>query len=245
MKHVILSLAVMICITIGTAAGLKMKMDAIKASDEYARHHVAMISIYGQKDAGTCTAVDVIAPSGKVYLLTAAHCRLMRLRTGMKTYMVEREGRISKSKIIAIDTDADLMLMESDAKTGLDIAKYTRLHEKVHTMTHGGGHASYRTDGELLEDAPITYGLFIIKDEAMEAQCKVGKAYTAQDVLFGRMCILSIINTLSTARAIPGSSGGPVMNAAGELVGIVSGKDEDDISGFVRLSDIKRFMEKR
>jgi len=52
---------------------------------------------------------------------------------------------------------------------------------------------------------------------------------------------MSTKQLVSTARIIPGSSGGPLLNSANELVGIASATD-GEISSFVALSDIQHFL---
>lgn len=118
-------------------------------------------------------------------------------------------------RVIKEDLDVDLAAVDSYRNSGIRLAKSVVDNQKVFTITHGGGHPLYRTDGVLIKEN-----------------------YTPQDAP------PTWVKTLSTAWIVPGSSGGPLLNFDNELVGIVTNYDEARFFNFsASLSQIKTFME--
>lgn len=183
-----------------------------RKSDMFARQHI--LQLYGNNVL--CTGVEVVSSSGKVYTLTAAHCKSMIIDNGVN-YQEEDKGR-GRVNVIKIDEELDLLLLKGVSHTGFRLGDSMNAFVSVHTMTHGLGMPAYRTNGELL----------------------------AEDALLPTLSGLGTANRLlTTAEVLPGSSGGPVLNAGNELLGIVHVRRRD-YGGFsyaVSLTDIKKFME--
>ena len=118
-------------------------------------------------------------------------------------------------------------------------------------MTRGKGFLSYRTDGEIIGDDHVQFMAFAIEKEEDKAKCtSMGpKAVfdTMDAVVFQiQVCAIRSVDTIATAQIVPGSSGGPLFNDLGELVGIASASADDDFFGrYVKLSDIQMFLEAR
>jgi hypothetical protein len=222
---------------LGVTVGLSHGVDT--ASDAFVRDQV--VKLY-QIEAGQCTGVHVQAPSGKVYILTAAHCDGLLNEYGEVFAEVEGGGSVVVS-FVAYDYASDLMLLSGVVgKPGVKVADSHALYEKVHTLTHGHGAPTFRTDGEMLGPDLITWLMFDVRteDDAEHCQLHIGARVVATP--FGELlCIRSINEQQSTARALPGSSGGPALNAAGELIGIVS-TGNDFFTNFVLLTDIHAFL---
>lgn len=210
---------------------------AIRRSDPYIRNRVLMITGNGMQ----CTAIEIKAPSGKLYTLSAAHCSGMIVRAQVQAEA--EDGSKKMLEFIAIDPEHDLLLLSAFNDKSIDVAKHDKKYERVHTLTHGHGMPTYRTDGFLLSDKIITIVEPIYSEEGM-VEC-VPTPY--QDLVFtvdGIGCKKTINLTMATAQVVPGSSGGPAVNDAGELVGIVSVTD-GFFSGFVPLHDIHMFLKSR
>ncbi len=182
--------------------------------DEYSRERVVLLHSL----LGSCTGVEVRSPKGKVYTLTAGHCIALFFDETLSVTARLEDGREYSVKIVAKDKNADLLLLQGVGDKSVLIAdKAPVIHEHIHTMTHGLGFPSYRTDGEVLMeqivsilDIPTCFELFV------------------------------------TAQVYPGSSGGPILNSKEELVGIVSiSMGETIFSGTVTLRDIKAFLKDR
>jgi S1-C subfamily serine protease len=192
---------------------------------------------------GTCSGEQVRAPSGIDYILTAAHC-LPLAQDGSITIITE-DGRRMQRKVIAEDTRSDLLLLEGVPNLrGLDIADYSLPKEKVRTFTHGRGLDTYKTEGVLIQNIQLPVPLFAITSEGDIARCQMTK-HRITDLDFGfmviKVCLLDVQETITTAMIVPGSSGGMVVDANGDLVGVVSAGD--GFFGYlVRLEDIRIFI---
>lgn len=206
--------------------------------DQYARNRVLKLS---NKDKGFCSGVSIKSPTGKRFTLTAAHCRVLLVKKKVDAEL--ENGKHVTLKLVALDVPHDLMLLEESSQDSVDIAKEVSRHQKVFTMTHGGGYPSYRTDGELLREEPTPVNMTYIIEEAHE-KCSKYKNQKEMPAMFNIYCIATIPLVVSTAATIGGSSGGPVFNPKGELVGIVSAGNGVH-SCFVPLHIIQDFLKSR
>lgn len=208
-------------------------------SDAYARKHVVLI----ESSEGSCTGVKVQAPSGKRYILTASHCRLLGGKAGV--FKVKgADGIERKERLVQDSNTTDLMLLTNSTADGVQVAGKTELFEKVHTMTHGKGRPAYRTDGELLAKERLTFPVFPIADDKDVKKCNKPKNFIMFDIFNGLFCAVQLELIMGTAAVVPGSSGGPLFNVDNELAGIVSATD-GFFGAYVDLDQIKKFLEKR
>lgn len=231
------------CLVLGLASvyvgarTIKSHRVAVTGSETFLREHTLML----RGNNVSCTAVEVIAPSGESYVLSARHCSVMA--TVGKILAIDEQGRLEYLDIIALDKNSDLMLLSAHSDSGLRIAKSVVINEHIHTMTHGAGKPLYRTDGVLLDEESIMFRLGDIEDQKDFDACTAGPQ---QSVVFspaGPVCALTLIDVATTAKVVPGSSGGPAVNEHNELIGIASATDSDGNFGyFVRLKDIQRFL---
>lgn len=192
-------------------------------------------------DYGLCSGEQVRAPSGVDYVLTAAHCKPLADASGSIKVTTE-DGRELMRKIIAEDPMSDLLLLEGvPGIRGLDIASYDLPREHVRTFTHGNRFDTYKTEGVLIQDQRIMVMLSIILTEDEAAACNMPKNFIVDIGWGARACLLTGLETATTAMIVPGSSGGPIVNDSGELLGVVSAGD-GHFGYLVRLYDIKAFM---
>lgn len=114
----------------------------------------------------SCTGFEVRAPSGKEYLLTAAHCSI--LEDDKHTIQVNTEyGTQIQARVIAIDTKSDLMLLEAaPGLPALDVAKEDHYGERVRVLGHGFGLPLWEVSGYIIGDASIM--------DWVETICSVG-----------------------------------------------------------------------
>jgi S1-C subfamily serine protease len=181
-----------------------------RKSDNYAKKNSVML----MNDFGRCSGVEIIAPSGKKYIMSAAHCEEIS-DDGFTILIQDEHKQMHRRRIVAVNHKKDLLLISSiDSLEGIDIAKSYIQDEHVRTFTYGNGLDTYKTEGYLIEilDINVTGG------------------YKFREMV-------------STAKIVPGSSGGMVVNDQGELVGICSAAG-DFFSFFVPLRDIQSFIKK-
>lgn len=209
-----------------------------KKTEAAVRHNV--VKLFG--DAGTCSGVR-IKYKKNFYTMTAGHCR--PLQTGNSILAEGPDGKTESLTILAESDDSDLLLLSNPRSEGVDLSDSWEMHEKVFSMTHGGGKPAYRTDGELLKTELISIPLFEIIDGAGLKKCSEFSKLTPEFYSFGGLvCSIRSLVVASTVAVIPGSSGGGVFNASGDLVAIVSGMG-GGFSVLVPLENIKSFLKKR
>lgn len=214
-----------------------------KTTDKYVRNRTLLL----HSEHGGCTGVKVTAPSGKHYILTASHC--LEIMTPPYMQVRDEQGVDHDVRAIQDDPDHDLLLLESYDDQGVDVAKIVHRHEHIHAITHGAMMPSFRTDGEVLTTMPLDVVLFQIESDADNQKCLAGRRQRVEDAFplsFYPLCIKNLVLTENMLIIWPGSSGGPVLNAWGELVGIVSvGGEMPGMSGMVPLSYIKQLLKNR
>lgn len=202
---------------------------AAQSSDRYIRNRVFLLTNPGK---GSCTGVQVVGiKSKKPVILTAAHC--ISILTDKKLIAVSEDGVKSVVELIAEDVNSDLMLLTSANDKTIEMAKSVSLYQAVHTLTHGRGLPTYRTDGVALNlEVPM-----MPIDGVDLKSCLSMPKYSIN--LFG--CMLIAPELVTTAWIVPGSSGGPLLNARGQLIGIASG-GTIHTSIWVPISDVLKFL---
>lgn len=223
------------------ALAISMAMCASKSmakSDDYIRHRVVRL----KSAQGMCSGEQVRAPSGKDYILSAAHCMGIADANGVFN-VIDEDGNSMGRKLIAEDPDSDLILLEGlPGVRGLDIAQAASRFQHVRTFTHGHNFDTYTTEGVLVQESNVTIPTSIAIGEEAEKKCISQPKYRLINI-FGpiNVCALSVDEQVTTAVIVPGSSGGPIVDDKGRLIGVASATGEG-FSYLVRLSDIQRFL---
>lgn len=209
------------------------------ASDAFARGR--SVKLVG--GGGSCSGEQVVAPSGQHYILTAGHCKDLRMDKNSITVETE-DGRVLERAIVAEDMKSDLLLLEGvPTLRGLQIADAYKPAQHVRTFTHGAGLPTYETEGVLVGKAEEMVLLGFI-GLTYNGACKGAKyRIVPVDYMGGQIsaCVLDVIEMVSTAMVVPGSSGGMVVDDNGNLVGVVSATD-GHFSYMITLDDIKAFL---
>ncbi len=193
---------------------------------------------------GLCSGEMIKAASGTSYILTAAHCK--ELAKDGSILVTDDAGRQLPRRILGLDTKSDLMILEGmPGQEGLDIAKHASPKQHVRTFTHGRRFPTYETQGQLIGEASVEFILAPAETPEEVAACVAPNHIEKLHTFFGDLdaCIFSAPETATTAKIVPGSSGGPVVDDSGDLVGVVSAGDGDGAFGYlVRLQDIQDFV---
>lgn len=213
---------------------MSIKIGANVSTDEYIRDRIVKL----HSELGLCSGVIVKAPSGKDYILSAAHCADLTA-DGVISAKTEA-GKDYMARIIEVDKEHDLMLLTTEQTHGIKIADKVVLHQHVRAMGHGAGMPTFKTEGEILEEKINWILSYPILGPWDINRCeKEGRKVVVQ--YDGMFCMFKLNSLMSTARVIPGMSGGPVVDDMGRLVGIASNSD-NFFSGLVPLEDIQTFL---
>lgn len=182
----------------------------------------------------------VQGPSGAHYLLTNSHvCMVTRYKGMVRATFPDGtlvEGKIVKDSL-AMDLCAAKIIKRANS---LKIAKKLQLNQVVCTRGYPRGivtNSCGRVGGMTLWGAVFPLELI--------GKCPAGTQEYINpysDTLLG--CSQMFISTLVSVYSRPGSSGSPVVNTRGELVGVVSSwhPDNEYDSGMVPLSQIQEFF---
>lgn len=212
---------------------------AIKQSpEEYVRDRVFLL--HGPK--GKCSAVQVFAPSGQAYMLSAAHCA--DIMDEGRILAENEQGKDRWTVMISVDYVHDIMLLSSVSSKALRVAKKEEKHQKIYTMTHGDGAPTYRTDGEILkrEDRQFNLGPITTPDTLLNCLARNAEMVSVIG-LDTMLCVQTVDSVITTAKLLPGGSGGALLNLNHELIGIASSIDRrTDFSGMVPLKWINHIL---
>lgn len=207
-------------------------------SDDWIRHRVVMLT--GNHIA--CSGEQVRAPSGRDYVLSAGHC--MKTAVNNSVTVTTEDGLTLKRQVIAEDPTSDLMLLEGvPGLSGLGIAGSIERPSPVRAFTRGAMQPTYETTGVVIGTGIGKAPTDLDVDHCVGDKYELADADPLSIFLGGgtKQCLLSVEETITTATITGGSSGGPLLNAAGELVGVASMASEN-FSYWVRLSDIRAFL---
>lgn len=215
-------------------------MNIHNKSDSWLRNRVVMLS----GNDGFCSGEQVRTDKGEDYILSAGHCHELQDKEG-NIEVITESGRHIKRKVIAEDQNSDLLLIEGLPNLrGIDIAKSDHRFESIRTFTHGGGMATYETDGHIIQDQHLDIPLFMAEDQDSISRCNMSKEKieSVQIFIFNvQMCMLSVDETITEALIVPGSSGGMIVDRSGDLVGVASAS-AGSFGSMVRLQDIRKFL---
>lgn len=211
-------------------------VSACKPSEHFIRNRV--VKLLGER--GQCTGEQVLAPSGQKYILTAAHCLGLADERGDITVETE-DGKQIKRRVVAEDDKSDLLLLEGvPGLSGLRVAPSVSRFQFLRTFTHGSGLPTYKTVGYVIGEETSRFISAQPEPCSMPKQKKL-KIDVFFGVVFAEVCLIETQQTVTDALAVPGSSGGPVVDDQGELIGVVSAVGEH-FTFLVRLADIQNFI---
>lgn len=194
-------------------------------------------------EEGMCSGEQVRAPSGKDYILSASHCKGLANSEGVVRVITET-GAVVYKKIIAEDATSDLLLLEGIVNMeGLHMAKSIFMGEKIRTFTHGHNRDTYETSGMLVAEVQFSLPIRPILTDVDTKDCTGVKYQRVSVGGQGIMCVMTVTEIITTAKIVPGSSGGMIVDSAGDIVGVASATDGAEMFGdIVPLSYIQNFL---
>jgi len=186
------------------------------------------------KITGRClgTGSVVKSPSGKRLLISAAHVCACAENKG-KVLASFSDGTTSSVRIIKKDWSADLCAgAVSKNITALSIANKVSYMEEVNTFSYPHG-AYMESHGQVLDDMTWSHDFSIEEVK----KCPVTPK--------SKVCRLTFTSTLTNLFGEPGSSGSPVMDDKGDMVGVITSwyGDNSFSAGMVPLDQLKIFLE--
>ena len=179
--------------------------------------------------------------SGKTYLVTNYHVCIGTMYRGTLFGSLP-DGTQARGRVVAQDFRKDLCaaLIQAPPAGALTIAKVSWIHEDAYTRGYPQGVLtdSHGSLGEMT-NWEYTFPIEMIG----ECPSPSRKARDIYNTVIG--CTISYHSQRTTLFSHPGSSGSPVVNPQGELIGVVSSwlADKDYDAGIVPLDQVKSFME--
>ena len=198
-------------------------------------------------NAGGGTGFAVKAPSGNSYILTNDHiCALAKNRS-----IFIKDGFFSIStKILHRSNKTDLCLLKAPiSEVGIDLASNTpQLGEQVYAIGHPAlDELTVSNKGEIISVSSVSLTERAIKtplNNTEETQCDTDNPkYRIESIDGNEYCTIDLPSVYNTSVLVKkGSSGSPLVNFYGDVVGVISGMDSYTWGIAVTLGDIKEFL---
>lgn len=193
------------------------------------------------------TGFAIRGGSGKIYILTNRHvCDASP--DGTLLISGTNIPDMVRLKIIAMSPTTDLCLVEAGKGTApLTMARSLAVGAEVTVLGYASRFPLTETNGEAVGVMPYYVSKPMNMAEADSACTKfANNKITMETSIFGpqKFCTTVLDRALvTTAHAIPGNSGSPLLNNLGQVVGIIMGMDTEAAYGIaIPLTDVKHFL---
>jgi S1-C subfamily serine protease len=213
----------------------------------YIRTHVGMKTVYVRGMQGGGSGFFVKAPSGITYIMTNKHICELADEEGNLFVQKEEDDRIYDRKIVAIYEHHDLCLVESIGNVkGVSVSESLSIGETIGLIGHPKLQPLTLSKGEFIGHTTIK---IVTAIDPKEGECK-GDIVEVKDILSllffrsRKLCVSEFYTAQITAYSRGGSSGSPVVNFFGNLVGVLfAGNRMDPFQSFmVPLEDVQDFL---
>ncbi len=181
----------------------------------------------------------VVGASGNEYLLTNWHvCNAGSWKGKMRANY--EDGTLIEAPLVKLDALSDLCASKvTPTHAALKVASSLRMGQHIYTRGYPYGVLSF-TEGSFIGANKWDY--FYAIEEVGECPTGSRKERAPDGRLAG--CVITYFDNVTNMYSRPGSSGSPVVDAKGELIGVMSSWDGNrDAGGMVTLEAVKRFMQ--
>lgn len=212
---------------------------------------------YIQTSSATLNSVNVSLPtvrvpggtgfiaqgaSGKKYIITNWHICSLLTKYDAQLQGVFDNGYKVHGKVIISDPGVDLCAAQIDKNLSAVIMADVPATTEVFSKGYPGGVLTY-TKGFTKEPLEWDYEVAI----ELVNKCPKNSKITYYSNGSTKSCIIHWNNTLTSLFSRPGSSGSPVVDDEGQLVGVINSHDSntsDYAGGMVSFQDVKNFLNK-
>lgn len=188
------------------------------------------------------TGFHVKAPSGLTYILTNAHVCGLAEDGFMAVHRDHYPDRQSMVMVIEVSKTADLCILSPITKVeGFDMADSIDGYESIYSVGHPRLEANTLSKGHVTARRPIALPI-----DATPNECAARGGISQKIITFFGifdMCVKEFDSLLTSLVIYPGSSGSPVFNKSGEVVGVVfAGNMETNYGAIVPTDEVNAFL---
>lgn len=197
------------------------------------------------------TGFQVKAKSGTQYTITNRHVCALAENGYVEARMNDEDSRYVRLPILEVSTNTDLCILPAlTGDSALSVGSGLGIGDSVYVVGH-----------PLLEHVSITKGKatnfqiieLIVGENIAKEICEekysgkfIDLSGSLFDILMGMqsVCVAPVKSLRTTAPTFPGNSGSPLINAYGNVVGVIfAGNNIINWGYAVPLSDLKAFLE--